>query len=503
MALVPSLFAALALALLHWKGPFFMGRNSDPDYVYLLNALNVAQGKVPLHNDHPGTTVQVLGGALVEIIHALGRSRQSLVSDVIARPETYLAWLQHVMLALLAGALYLVGLVASRRGHQRRWGLLAQSAPLFAFSSFLAATRFCPEPLLYLVVQGIVLLAIGYLFGETIGLRWATLLGILLGVGVATKVTFLPLFAFVLLLLPAVRLAAWAVVVAVVTTFVATLPIVSRYHYVWEFMKRLFWHSGIYGSGAEQFLDVHQSSVGFSTAVAQDPSFFVLMLAAVALLAITWRTLDRSPLTRRALRALAVVLAVGGAQSFLLFKHPGDVRYMLPAAALAGLLVVCGGLVLRASAAGKPLLGASLALCVVCAALTANTFVRAANAFRRDSRDVAAIGKLVADRYADCGIAYYYASSSPLAALQFGNSYTGNAYSEPIRRLYPRSLSYDIWRRHFVFNDRVTGLDGLASLRCLVLQGTPFSGTRLRYLPSFAIRAVGGGPSETLYEVMR
>ncbi|NLG19040.1 MAG: hypothetical protein GX556_17085 [Fibrobacter sp.] len=48
-------------------GPFWLGQNSDPDYQYLLNSLNIAQGKGVGHTDHPRTPVQISGAILLKL----------------------------------------------------------------------------------------------------------------------------------------------------------------------------------------------------------------------------------------------------------------------------------------------------------------------------------------------------------------------------------------------------------------------------------------------------
>lgn len=55
---------SLLLAALWWPlhtamGPHYLGKNADPDYVYLFNSLNLALGSAPQHTDHPGTPLQL------------------------------------------------------------------------------------------------------------------------------------------------------------------------------------------------------------------------------------------------------------------------------------------------------------------------------------------------------------------------------------------------------------------------------------------------------------
>src|SRR5262245_51688104 len=71
LAVPPVLFALTVLALKEARGPFWYGKNSDPDYAYLFNSLVVAQVRSPGHIDHPGTTLQVFGALVLRARHAL------------------------------------------------------------------------------------------------------------------------------------------------------------------------------------------------------------------------------------------------------------------------------------------------------------------------------------------------------------------------------------------------------------------------------------------------
>ncbi len=48
-----------------------MSLNYDPDYTYMLDALNLARMKNIGHIDHPGTTVQAAGAIVLKSVHFL------------------------------------------------------------------------------------------------------------------------------------------------------------------------------------------------------------------------------------------------------------------------------------------------------------------------------------------------------------------------------------------------------------------------------------------------
>lgn len=55
LLILSTLFFCVVLQLKEARGPYFYNFNDDPEYAYLLNALNLTQGIPPHHVDHPGT----------------------------------------------------------------------------------------------------------------------------------------------------------------------------------------------------------------------------------------------------------------------------------------------------------------------------------------------------------------------------------------------------------------------------------------------------------------
>lgn len=82
---------------------------------------------------------------------------------------------------------------------------------------------------------------------DVIGKRSAMALGFILGIGIATKVTFAPLAAYIFLLPSGVSILL-ACIVTVLAFVAFTNPIWDAYPKMWHWIERLFAHSGPYGS---------------------------------------------------------------------------------------------------------------------------------------------------------------------------------------------------------------------------------------------------------------
>src|SRR5882757_4555174 len=58
---------AIGLFLASMEGPYYIKDRADPSYAYLFNALDIDQGFSPYVIHHPGTTVQLIGAAVLRV----------------------------------------------------------------------------------------------------------------------------------------------------------------------------------------------------------------------------------------------------------------------------------------------------------------------------------------------------------------------------------------------------------------------------------------------------
>ena len=88
LLLLPVAFMAAAFWARAQGGPTWLWFNLDPDYFYLLDALNIINLTTPGHVYHPGTTVQWLAALILQIAN-LGASGDDLTALVLADPELW------------------------------------------------------------------------------------------------------------------------------------------------------------------------------------------------------------------------------------------------------------------------------------------------------------------------------------------------------------------------------------------------------------------------------
>jgi hypothetical protein len=496
VALPATLSGLVFLVFSTAKGPLWLGTNSDPDYCYLLNALNLAQGLPPGHTDHPGTFLQALCALILRAAHFLA-GRSTLVDDILARPEMYLAILTIAILFLYAASLTWLGLNTRRFTGSTAAAALAQAGPFLSPVVAESLVRLRPEPLLLALSACLAALAAGSLCKaprRSSG-ALATLMGATVGAAMATKITAAPLLLFPLFVLAKWRTRGVFLLVSVLSAVLFVAPAWGHLDGFRFIVGRIATHQGRYGQGAPGLFDLHNYANALVDLLVSSPLLTVtLALVPIAL------ALDRRTGIQQGSRSSVLGLGVTQVASVLLVaRHPG-LDYLAPALGLMGFtLALCGIVAWRAIDRRDLRWGMTLAFTVtVCALGMADT----AHLLRQTRAATHAQLEVVA-RAHQSGIPfimYYYRASSLAFALHFGNTYSGWAYSSRLGVLFPNALYFDRWNQT-LHAYRKPFIDRSGDGRLVVLmQGTPFTSQQLSALP-FRTSLLFSNNVEALYEV--
>jgi hypothetical protein len=455
---VPLALLGLWWVLLAAKGPYWLASNLDPDYVYLLNGLNILHGHAPAHVDHPGTPLQVLLALIIKLTHLMAGSG-ALADDVIARPEFYLLAVNGMLLVALAGALVVAGLAALRTTGSLVAGLAIQLLP--GLDPIIGSHVVCvkPEPFLAALTALVAALVLRRLVpGRQEGrVPDSALFGLLVGLAMATKVSAAPLAVLPLLLLPGLRSRALFAGVTAVTIAIGTLPAWSALTIFGDFIGTIATHSGQYGSGKAAVFDRAEYVQGLHLLVSgRSGAVFVAVVAVGALvsLALAWKVRrggDTAAVVTR--RALLASLTMQVASLLVVARHPAR-HYMVPALVISGLTaaVTLHGLrLLQPVAVRWARWGAvTLSFLLMLAAVRFAWGVPARMAGLVDLRvSQLSVGAQLRELFPGARVVHYYPSSSPAYALHFGDMYTDAKWSRQVNDRYPRHLYYNLW------NDRL------------------------------------------------
>ena len=194
LLVVPLLYLLLYGYLIILSGPFYLTR-IDPDYVYLLNGMNCSIFNFDRigHLDHPGTPFQLFLGWCIDLIYLLS-GKESIVADVLSRPEHYLAWCSDILAVLL----FLIMVWAGKIGKKHLgWSgaVILQLSPFFSPVMLDLSLRIMPDRFGFMCVFFLMTTLIDAIYSKTnshsksSNLIW----GILSGIIAAIKINFLPI----------------------------------------------------------------------------------------------------------------------------------------------------------------------------------------------------------------------------------------------------------------------------------------------------------------------
>jgi hypothetical protein len=323
--------------LLQINGPFYLTR-IDPDYVYLLNGLNVARfdfSKIG-HIDHPGTPFQVLTGIFIRLIHWVA-GRGPIVDDVATRPEFYLFILSTLLSILTAIIILWLGKVVLSTGKDILGALIMQSSLFVNIILIELPGRYIPDRMLSLVALVFLGFCVKYLYAENYtSKKFAIHSGIILGIGFVTKFNFLPLLVIPLFLLLKMKDRFLYIISLTLSSIISFLPIYDKFTDFRRFIFSIVNHDGLYGSGSQKIIDTKSFLYNTILIFKENYIFSILLLVSILLVIVLWFK-HRKTFKKELLYfiSLYVVVLLGTILTAKHYKH----YYFIPVLSLTGFTV--------------------------------------------------------------------------------------------------------------------------------------------------------------------
>ena len=447
LAILPILVSWVGAKERLARGAMWLFSNPDPDFAYLLNALTVATGGQAAHPDHPGVPIKV-GAAFV--LKAISWADDlDVVNLTLLQPDATLELLQGVMGWGVATVILVAGVVLSRTSAGLTGALFVQSVSVGSIELLQRSTRLCPEPVLFILAVGLTVILWVSLVPDLSQRRQRLLCAgaiLLAALGVATKLTFLPL-----VVLPALRWSTGplaALVKAAVTlalAFAICLPVEASPLGSVFFVATMAGQGGLYGTGAPAKVSLAdapaQAAELFSLLVRHEP-IALLVLGASLVLAFAilrrWRATS-TPVTDVE-RLLLIVVLAEGMQLAMVLRQP-SIRYAVPTIGLLGLNLLLAWALLRRRrlALSRRIMsvcavGATATIAIQLFAEVRDTKARAAEAASRAEVTEAAVSTI---RARGCVVAPFYGASTPEFALLFGDRFAGQAWGQTLQSHTP------------------------------------------------------------------
>lgn len=340
LLILPVLFSIFLQKYKNALGEYYLGRNYDPSYPYLVNSLNLAQFKgygVGLIA-HPGTPVSELGAMVLLVVHNMSSGNDDIVSDVLSNPEYYLEKIFKIFLLLNSIAIFLLGITVYRKMNSLGAALFLQLTPFSFFSEdiFFQLTNFSVEPVLVFILLLLITLIVSYFYqneSEKSMQIYAAAFGMLCGLGLATKISFFPVMIIPFLLIRKVKFNTTFLLITVFIFILFVFPAFSSKgsgeFFTW--VRDLAAYSGKYGKGSENIVETSYFMQNiksiFSGSLIFSISYFLLLITFMLQFFEKFKILIRSSKYFYLMTGILIAMTI---QILIVAKH-FSLYYMLPA----------------------------------------------------------------------------------------------------------------------------------------------------------------------------
>jgi hypothetical protein len=298
-------------------------------------------------------------------------------------------------------------------------------------------------------------------------MRWQ--FPLLVGFGIACKLSFAPFFLIPLILLVKNGRDLW---ILIRNTFLSTLlfayPLFTNYKESFKWIKNMAEHSGMHGSGEENVIDWSQIPLNAKALWLDFPAFWVLASLNVLFLAYLYLKPTDSEFHKRLRRSLLATLICLIGLVLLVLKHFA-LHYFMPFYALTALWLLFPYIFLLQKKATTNQWQSITAFSLI-AALYFSTLwdgkmaidSQQSTAIKR-AKEAEAIKKLIKEEEAALIVdAPFWGTPFPAYAHAFGfmHSYRRKTYfKEALRKEFPNFYLHVGWTNKFNHWDRFVGLD--------------------------------------------
>jgi hypothetical protein len=238
------------------KSPKAFLQTVDPEYIHLISSVNLAEGNLYIQSiESPGTPLYVLGAITCKVTCFVS-SNDSLKEDFISDPEKYIYAFRMVLLLLTTVALYILGYVVQKVSQSSITAILFQLAPFLSVDIMLTSTLVTPDHFLVMLMLLYIAVLFNYIHKDnnTDGIKSAIYFSLFTALGLATKITFLPLAILPLFILPRTKQKLVFILSTVLLSPLFAFTAAIQYNRFFGWVKGLIFHSGHYGTGEEKII---------------------------------------------------------------------------------------------------------------------------------------------------------------------------------------------------------------------------------------------------------
>ncbi len=500
-----------------WAGSNFHRAKyaNDPDYIYLVNAVAICDGKSVGHIDNPGTTIMQIEALTIAISHLISNPEsESLVTQVLTDPDRFIEITRIVVLILNSLILGLLGWVAIRKTGSIWVALLLQAAVFITPNTLNHLwTKVSPEPILFLVTCLFVVTILSFnAEREKTKLKYVLYFALLSGAGLGTKATFLPLVIFPILVLPGLKRKLFYLGGTIISFVLFTIPAIPEYKNMYYWFRNLISHSGIYGQGDRGIIDTRIYLPNILAIITNNIVFsFTVGVSLILLIRQRFRRISKNATKKRDWN-YQILLGLVASELFAILivaKHYHANHYLIPVLLLTGITAFFTFKIIlkekRSNFLNKATYPALAIVLIVLLGWKQPAKMEYANyGYRITNEEIDSVNIVLNENYSDFQRIYYYPNSlNKYSALNFGDVYAKRKMLPYLKELYPHTYFYNFDNNQFTYWNAEITLEEIINFNSdsILLIGGPLDTNLLKPLEkrNIPLRKIHSGRIQAVY----
>jgi hypothetical protein len=476
-----------------------------------MNALCICDGQSVGHIDNPGTTLIQIGAGTMGVMHLFANPKNETIAEqVLKNPNEYIEGIRKVLVVLNTMLLLFLGWVVFRKTKTVWLALLFQvSTFLSIYILEVSWAKLSPEPLLF-CITGIYIILIFFFYHEQEKNRWGyvILFALIIGAGLATKATFLPLVILPLFIIPTFKKKIFYLLGIVPSFVLFTIPIIPQYGRMFLWFRDMITHAGIYGHGEKGIIDTKTYLPNIQSILTYFPGFTIVLLFSILTLFVGYFSGKRKAVSED-LKFLTGILVTFVAGILLVAKHYGGNHYLIPVVLLAGLSLYFIFNITKQIFDYKPLHSFLLPVIVITfAGFIAWNHPSKIGIIKKEyktaSEEIDATNLWVERNYTDyIQIVNYTYNLNKYTGLKFGTDYANGGIYPYLKKLFSKTYFYEIPSNTYLYWNIKTSLDDIVEMngKKILFMNGPSDSLQVAEIVNrgFPLKMVYKGNSQNIY----
>ena len=299
----------------------------DPEYTHVISSVNLANGQYEILSiENPATSLYLLSAVVVKATHLLTNHSITLTDDFLLHSEKYIFAVRISLLITTLLSILFLGLIVYKYTGNFYLSILLQLVPFTSIEFLNSSAYICAENFLIIVMIWYTILLV-ILSKELISEYKAVVyFAIIAALGIATKLTFLPLLFIPLILFSNNKYRIYYLILTGVLAMLIAFPVVMQYHRFYDWLKGIALHTGQYGKGESKIIDVNMFFINLKSIMINKIFFSITYL--LLLITVLVLTLIKKKRVKNYI-LLLTIFVVFTIQIVLTSKHFAY-RYLIP-----------------------------------------------------------------------------------------------------------------------------------------------------------------------------